>query len=168
MAIYSEEVGFFDAQEADLLNEVSFDLSFALDSLDRDRAVRRVEDTIACHSSVIDSMMEAVIVSDENSSITAWNKAAEGALGWTAGEVLRRDVRTLLKPEWAGMGEEDAKGLLESTGHLKGRASFATKTGGEVTADATVDTVRDAHGRTRGVVTIIKTDADLGVGDRDG
>jgi len=45
---------------------------------------------------LFNSLSEAVIIADQDSSITAWNKAAENVYGWKAEEVIGKNVQEIL------------------------------------------------------------------------
>ena len=47
---------------------------------------------------VLDAVGQAVIITDPSGSITLWDLAAEGIFGWSATEVVGRDLRQLVTP----------------------------------------------------------------------
>lgn len=153
MVIYSDEIDFFDKEEVELLREVSYDISFALGSMDRDKTMQRSEDKSACQSFIIEGMEDAFFVSDEKSLVTGWNKAAEELFGWTADEALGRDSSALLKTEWVDMAEDEVKRLLGETGRVRVRASHRSKSGDVIITESVVNAVLGPQGRTKGYVT---------------
>lgn len=52
-----------------------------------------------CPAAVLDAMTRAVIVTDTAGTVVQWNRAAENLYGWTAAEVVGRDVVDLLVPQ---------------------------------------------------------------------
>ena len=53
---------------------------------------KRVEERLSYHAHLLENIHDAVIATDEQVVLTAWNKGAEQIYGWTAGEVLGRKV----------------------------------------------------------------------------
>src|SRR6266487_4462348 len=67
----------------------------------RDR--QRAEDQNKYHARLLRHINDAVIATDNQFHITAWNRAAERIYGWTATEVIGRSADEILT---SGLGEE--------------------------------------------------------------
>lgn len=90
---------------------------------------------------------EAVIASDADDRVTAWNAAAEALYGWQASEVLGRTSREVLQTEFA---EAD----LAMTEHYFGEATQVRKDGTRFPVEVSARTWRDQQGRAIGSISI--------------
>lgn len=80
------------------------------------RERKRAEEQIKYHARLLRHINDAVIATDDQFRITAWNRAAENIYGWTAAEVMGRSADEVLR---AGLSEEqqaEAKELLAEIG----------------------------------------------------
>ena len=57
---------------------------------------KRSEEERAYHTRLLENTEDAILASDEQAVLTAWNKGAEKMFGWTAEEVLGRKVYEIL------------------------------------------------------------------------
>src|SRR5215211_6275936 len=57
---------------------------------------KRSEEDRAYHARLLENTEDAILASDEQAVLTAWNKGAEKMFGWTAEEVLGRKVYEIL------------------------------------------------------------------------
>ena len=53
---------------------------------------KRAEEQLAYHAYVLEHVHDAVIATDEQLLVTAWNKGAERMYGWRANEILGRNL----------------------------------------------------------------------------
>lgn len=60
---------------------------------------KRMEEMLRLQSRLLDSVGQAVIVTQPDGTITYWNRAAETMYGWTAQEVLGQSVMLITVPE---------------------------------------------------------------------
>ncbi len=92
LAVYAREADAFGTEELRLLDEVASDVSFALDTFDRDTLRREAEESLqkTTHllQTLIDSSPLAIVVMGEDSRVLLWSPAAESILGWSATEAL--------------------------------------------------------------------------------
>jgi PAS domain-containing protein len=77
---------------------------------------RRAEEQLAYHGYLLENIHDAVLASDEQAVLTAWNKGAEQMFGWRADEVLGRNgYEVLLHTEYSDEQLAEAlRGLAEA------------------------------------------------------
>jgi PAS domain S-box-containing protein len=69
-------------------------------------ARQRAEETLVQLAAIVESSQDAIIGTDLNRLITSWNKGAEKIYGYTAAEVMGKDISLLAEPE---KNEEDLR-----------------------------------------------------------
>jgi PAS domain S-box-containing protein len=112
-------------------------------------------------ASVVQSSDDAIICNDRDGCITCFNRAAERLLGYTASEVIGRDISLLFPPE--GQREEAATLVRiwnnEGTNHSD--RVLVCKDGGRLLLSVTTSPIRDAAGTVIGAAKIARD-----IGDR--
>ena len=97
---------------------------------------------------------DAIIASDANYRLTAWNAAAESLYGWTAAEVLGQDGLEIVQTQFP---ERDKAGMLKAiaeTGQYRGEATQARKDGTRFPVEVACIVMRDEQGRITGYVSV--------------
>jgi PAS domain S-box-containing protein len=61
--------------------------------------LKTIEEGEITYRQLIESAPDAIVVIDENSTITQWNGQAEGMFGWKNGQVIGESLVSLLIPE---------------------------------------------------------------------
>ena len=118
----------------------------------RDR--RRAEEQIKYHARLLRHINDAVIATDEQFRITAWNRAAEKIYGWSAAEVMGRVIDEVLR---SGLNEEqrsEAKELLAQNSSFRSERIHARKKGQPVYVEVNTIALTDPRGRITGYVTV--------------
>ena len=97
-------------------------------------------------ASIVDSADDAIICNDRDGRITVWNPAAERILGYTAGEILGRDISLLFPAE--GQREEAAAfvRLWNGEGATVADRVLVAKSGQRVELSVTMSPMRDEAG----------------------
>jgi PAS domain S-box-containing protein len=115
---------------------------------------KRAEERLAYHAGLLDNMGDAVLATDERFVLTAWNRGAQEMYGWTAGEVLGRNVLEIVPSELTA--EQRAEALRELAGTGRHRAELTTyrKDGTPVYAEGVTVALRDERGRISGYLSI--------------
>jgi PAS domain S-box-containing protein len=93
----------------------------------RDRT--RAEEQIRYHARLLRHVNDAVIATDDQFRITAWNRAAERIYGWAATEVMGRDINEILT---SGLNEEqrvEARMLLQENSSFRSQRIHSRKNG---------------------------------------
>lgn len=114
LTICSSEPYFSTAEEVHLLDEVSHDVSFALDSIWGEKAKRRAQATLRRESeftkAVLDTAGAIIVVLDAGGRIVRFNKEAEKVTGWTSDEVHGKPVWDVFIPERL---REEVRGVFD-------------------------------------------------------
>ncbi|MCJ2188526.1 PAS domain S-box protein [Novosphingobium beihaiensis] len=104
-------------------------------------------DPAALLAAIVESSDDAIVGKALDGRILSWNAAAERIFGWSAEEIIGRNVRTLIPED--RQAEEDA--IIASISGGERMPSFETvrqrKDGSLVSVAVTVSPVRDAEGR---------------------
>jgi two-component system, cell cycle sensor histidine kinase and response regulator CckA len=116
---------------------------------------RRAEEKIREQASLLDKAHDAILVLDLQRKIVFWNKGAESLYGWTAPEVLGRDICDLLFKD--ACRPPAALEEVFGTGGWSGVLDQATRTGGKVIVESRWALVKDDEGSAKSVL-IINTD----------
>jgi PAS domain S-box-containing protein len=97
-------------------------------------------------ASVVQSSDDAIICNDRDGCITCFNRAAERLLGYTASEVIGRDISLLFPPE--GQHEEAAAlvRIWNDEGAIRADRVFVRKDGGRIERLVTMSPIRDTAG----------------------
>ena len=77
----------------------------------RNRALASTRDFL---TRIIEDSAEAIITRDEAGKITSWNRAAEAIYGWSAAEMIGRDIDRLLPPDGREREEIIKRALREA------------------------------------------------------
>src|ERR1051325_9718482 len=118
------------------------------------RERKQAEEQIKYHARLLRHINDAVIATDDQFRITAWNRAAENIYGWTAAEVMGRSADEVLR---AGLGEEqqaEAKELLEEKSSFRSERIHARKNGQPVYVEVNTIALADSRGKVTGYVTV--------------
>jgi two-component system cell cycle sensor histidine kinase/response regulator CckA len=114
---------------------------------------KRFEERVREQAALLDLAHDAIKVTDTDGRIRFWNRGAERLYGWTAAEVLGRNVESLL---YRGHGEERReciRRVLEDA-EWAGELRQVTRTGKEILAHCSMSLVRGPAGEPAGVLMI--------------
>jgi PAS domain S-box-containing protein len=96
LLVYADRAGEFGRDELRLLDEVAGDVSFALDTFDREVRRRAAEESLRETTHMLQTLVDAsplaIVVVDENRNTLLWSPAAERMFGWTAAEVVGKPL----------------------------------------------------------------------------
>ena len=115
---------------------------------------RRAEEQIRYQASLLSNINDAIIASDENNRITAWNSAAELMYGWKAEEVLGQIGTEIVKTGFDELTGTDMLSDLTETGKWRGQLTQAHKDGSRFHVETAAITLRDAQGKITGYVSV--------------
>ena len=127
-----------------------FILSTNIDITERKRA----DEQIYYQASLLDNVNDAIIASDENSRITAWNTAAELMYGWKAIEVIGQSGAEIVKTEFEGMSRADVLNILSKHGKWRGEVTQTHKDGSRFFVETASIVLHDMHGGVTGYVSV--------------
>ena len=114
---------------------------------------KRVEEEVAFHARLLENLHDAVVATDDRLVVTAWNRAAEGIYGWTADEVIGRDVREVVRSELDPARRDEVLRVAAETGYYRVETIHHRKDGTPINVEGSVMALRDATGRVTGYVT---------------
>lgn len=86
--VYSTQSNFFSKEIIDLLDEMTMDISFAIDNFDREAKRLAAEESLLLAASVFDASSEGIMITDAENSIIAVNPAFTTITGYQAKDVL--------------------------------------------------------------------------------
>lgn len=126
----------------------------ARDVTDRWELERRLRELSELMEAIFESLPVAVVTTDREGRVTSWNAAAERVLGWRANEVLGRVLPWLPAEEREAVDAVRRRALAgEVVTDLEG---VRVRKGGErFEASVSLAPLRDAEGRTSGLVSVI-------------
>ena len=101
---------------------------------------------------LLDSVGQAVIATDLRGRITYWNRAAKSIYGWSATEVLGRDIVEVTPSPGLVAEAESIMAVLRSGDHWTGEFEVRHKDGSTFPALVTNAPILDEHDRLVGVI----------------
>jgi PAS domain S-box-containing protein len=110
---------------------------------------------------ILHNSADAIVVTDSQGRVRAWNEGARQLFGFDAGELLGRDEVVLVPPE--GKADLDAMNArLEQAGVVRGHECVRlAKDGRRLRVELTATLLRDKHGRPAGRSFIIRDVTDV-------
>jgi PAS domain S-box-containing protein len=112
---------------------------------------RHTEEQLRFQARLLDAVGEAVVAADLDGRILYWNAYAEQLFGWTAGEVLDRNVEEIapgvLPPESGRV-----KARLAGGGRWSSESTVRGRDGREFPAWITLSPILDGNGRLLGII----------------
>lgn len=113
---------------------------------------KQTQEKLLLQARWLQQIKDAVIASDENLVITAWNPAAEQIYGWTAEEVMGKRGEDVLKTEFFSTTRADSLQQLQETGEFSGEIVQMRKDGSRVFIETNTVRLQDRSGHTTGYV----------------
>jgi PAS domain S-box/uncharacterized domain HDIG len=118
----------------------------------RDR--KRAEDQAKYQARLLRHINDAVIATDDQFYITAWNRAAEGIYGWTAAEVMGRNVGEILRSGFREEQRAEAQELLKANTSFRSERMHSRKNGQLVYVEENTIALTDERGKITGYVSV--------------
>ncbi|HEU4510009.1 MAG TPA: PAS domain S-box protein [Pyrinomonadaceae bacterium] len=113
---------------------------------------KRAEERIRQQAALLDQAQDAILVRDLEQNILFWNKGAEKIYGWTAEEVVGKNVFK----EPAAQIDQARKAVLQN-GEWQGEIRQTRRDGTEITVESRWTLVRDEKGQPNSIL-VINTD----------
>jgi PAS domain S-box-containing protein len=107
-------------------------------------------------AAIVDSSEDAILSKTLDGVITSWNAAAERLYGYTAEEVVGREILVIVPAELHGQVEEILARLREGSGGFRGETVRVRKDGSRVDVAVTVSPIRNSAGEVIGGSTIAR------------
>jgi PAS domain S-box-containing protein len=115
---------------------------------------KRAEERLTYQSQLLTILNDAIIASDSQYRITAWNTAAETMYGWKAEEVLGRFGLDITQTEYPGIDKTEMLRAISEVGSWRGEATQARKDGTRFPVEVSSIVLRDATGKATGFVSV--------------
>lgn len=107
-------------------------------------------------AAIVDSSEDAIISKTLDGVITSWNASAERLYGYTAEEVVGREIFVIVPPELRGQVEEILARLRGGEGGFRGETVRVRRDGSRVDVAVTVSPIRSSAGEVVGGSTIAR------------
>ena len=117
---------------------------------------KRGEERIREQAALLDQAQDAILVRDLDHNIRFWNKGAERIYGWTATEVIGKNVRDLHLRETSPQFEEAQQAVM-ARGEWSGEVRQQRRDGTEITVGSRWTLVRDESDKPTSIL-VINTD----------
>jgi PAS domain S-box-containing protein len=114
---------------------------------------KNAEKRLAEQAVMLANINDAVIGTDVNYLINYWSKSAEKMYGYTEDEIIGR-YSEVLKPEFLGLTENEAREQLDNTGKLNVELIHTTKDGRRIIVDSANQTLYNDYGNPYGMIGI--------------
>jgi diguanylate cyclase (GGDEF)-like protein/PAS domain S-box-containing protein len=161
LGVYHADEDFFDAETVTLLEEISGDISFALDNFDRERqrqtALEALQTSERHFRAYFERSMVGMAASLPDKSWVEVNDALCEMLGYTREELMTRTWASMTHPDDLAGNEEIFGRLLRGEiNEFSIEKRFLRKDGGVVYARLAARGVCDAHGKLSYLVVLIQ------------
>src|SRR6201988_806837 len=117
---------------------------------------KRGEERILEQAALLDQAQDAILVRDLEHNILFWNKSAERIYGWSAAEVIGKNV-SAIGLKHSGPQFEEAQQAVMQRGEWRGELRQPRRDGSEITVGSRWTLVRDEHERPKAIL-VINTD----------
>ncbi|MEA2642463.1 MAG: hypothetical protein QOF51_3857 [Chloroflexota bacterium] len=115
-----------------------------------------VEDRLAYQARILEHVQDAVVAADAELRVTLWNEAAEQLYGWTAVDVLGRDLREIVRSEYPVAQRAEGFRLLAETGVLRAEALHHRRDGTPIAVEGVIVAIRDRAAVVTGYVYVFR------------
>ena len=117
---------------------------------------KRAEEQLREQATLLDNAQDAILVRDLEDRFLFWNKSSERIYGWTAAEVIGRDLKDIIYRNSLAQFN-DAKRAVLRRGEWEGELRQVTRDGKEIIVESRWTLVRDDRGEPKSVL-VINTD----------
>jgi PAS domain S-box-containing protein len=118
------------------------------------RERKRAEEQIKYHARLLRHINDAVIATDDQFRITAWNRAAENIYGWTAAEVMGRSADEVLVSGIRQEEQETAQELLRQESSYRSERIHSRRNGQTIYIEENTIALTDGYGQITGYVSV--------------
>ncbi|HMB25598.1 MAG TPA: PAS domain S-box protein, partial [Anaerolineales bacterium] len=112
------------------------------------------EEQLRYQAALLSSVNDAIIASDAQFRLTAWNSAAEALYGWKAEEVLGRNGVEILRTEWPGKDAAETRRVISATGRWRGEAIQTRKDGTRFPVEVSSIAMRNNDGQVTDYISV--------------
>ena len=112
------------------------------------------EEKIKYQASLLANVNDAIIASDENYKISAWNEAAEFMYGWKAEEVLGHPGLEIIRTEYSDIEKQNMLQQINDIGKWRGEVIQERKNGVRFPVEISSIVTKDEKGKITGYVSV--------------
>lgn len=150
--VYAAELGFFDEEIVTLLDEVTSDLSFALENMEEEARRKHVEEMLRQQAEILDQVHDSVVSTDLDGYVKSWNRGAERLFGYTAEEAIGRHISFVYPKDKIESLQNDVIKPLKEKGIHETEVQMQTHSGKEFYAHLSLSLLRNGQGVVTGMV----------------
>ena len=115
---------------------------------------KQAEDQLNYHARLLRHINDAVIATDDQFRITAWNRAAEKMYGWSSNEVMGHSVSEILSFELTDEERAAAREILKESTTSRSERMYQRRDRRIIYVEANTIALLDQHGRMTGYVSV--------------
>lgn len=115
---------------------------------------KKDEEQIEYLAGLVENVSDGIISSDAQNVIRSWNRAAEKLYGWSAEEVIGKEVGEVLQEKSQDTSTDEAKIEVDTEGKWKGEVLHKKKNGTMIEVLTSISALRDSKGELTGTVAI--------------
>jgi PAS domain S-box-containing protein/putative nucleotidyltransferase with HDIG domain len=115
---------------------------------------KRAEDQLNYHARLLRHINDAVIATDDQLHITAWNRAAEKMYGWRREEVMGRTLSEILSYDLTDEQRQEARDLLTESMTSRSERIHRHRDGRTLYVESNTIALLNEHGRMTGYVSV--------------
>jgi PAS domain S-box-containing protein len=119
---------------------------------ERTAELAQANEVLQYQAHLLANVSDAVIATDAQLMITAWNRAAEEMYGWKAEEVLGRRGAEPLQPEYIDGDQAGVLRSLAETGRWRGEVRHQRRDGTPLVCEVTSVALKDEAGQVTGYI----------------
>ena len=117
---------------------------------------KQAEEQLRYDAALLANVNDAIVASDAQYRVTAWNVAAEAQYGWKADDVLGANGVDLLRTEWADVDAGEMRRSIAEAGHWRGEATQLRKDGTRIPVEVSSIVLRDQAAQITGYISAIR------------
>ena len=115
---------------------------------------KQAEDRLNYHARLLRHINDAVIATDDQFRISAWNRAAEKMYGWSSEEVMGHSVSEILRFELSDEERVAAREILKESATSRSERIYQRRDGRTIYVEANTIALLNHHGRMTGYVSV--------------
>ncbi len=128
---------------------------------------KRATERLGYHASLVANMEDAVVATDAQAVVTAWNKGAERMFGWSEAEALGRQSREVASSPLSEAETGDAMRELAATGRRRTEEARHRRDGTTVLTDTLAIALRNEEGELTGFLGLARDISDRRRAERE-
>ena len=115
---------------------------------------KRAEEQLRYQAALLSNVNDAIIASDAQFRLTAWNSAAESLYGWKAEEITGCNGLEIVRTEWPEKDALEMRRIIAETGRWRGEATQVRKDGTRFPVEMSSMVLHDHNGQITGYISV--------------